>query len=310
MRWTRIEFHGSFPDGAVLPVFKGSMLRGALGFALKRTVCAVRVKVCEPCLLRPSCVYARIFEAKPDPEQRAGQVNLPHPYVLDSSSMDRETYVIGAAFKFELLLFGSLIDLLPYFIYAVEEMGRRGLGSKRQRFLLERVEVDKQIIYSPEMPQLPDPLPDRKLTLDPLPQDGDIHHIRVHLETPLRTKFAGRLVSSIDFTLLVHTALRRVRALWWEFEQQAPPLDEKLLHSQAQQIGVLNSSLHWHEQVRYSSRQKSRQFMGGVSGSLEVEGDLAPFMPLLRAAEVVHLGKETSFGMGKLRLEVIYIECT
>ena len=25
MRWTRIEFHGSFPDGAVLPVFKGSM---------------------------------------------------------------------------------------------------------------------------------------------------------------------------------------------------------------------------------------------------------------------------------------------
>ena len=61
MRWTRIEFHGSFPEGAVLPTFKGSMLRGALGFALKRTVCAVRVKVCEPCLLRPSCVYARIF---------------------------------------------------------------------------------------------------------------------------------------------------------------------------------------------------------------------------------------------------------
>ena len=98
MRWTRIEFHGSFPDGAVLPVFKGSMLRGALGFALKRTVCAVRVKVCEPCLLRPSCVYARIFEAKPDPEQRAGQVNLPHPYILDPSPIDREQYDKGDAF--------------------------------------------------------------------------------------------------------------------------------------------------------------------------------------------------------------------
>lgn len=305
MRWTRIEFHGSFPEGAMLPTFKGSMLRGALGFALKRTVCAVRVKVCEPCLLRPSCVYARIFEAKPDPEQRAGQVNLPHPYVLDSSPMDRETYVKGDAFHFELLLFGSLIELLPYFIYAVEEMGRRGLGTKRQRFQLERVEVGKQTIYTPELPQLPDPLPDRRLTLDPLPLDGDIHRIRIHLETPLRTKSDGRLVSSLDFTLLVQIALRRVRALWWEFEKHSPPLDEKLLHSQARQIEVLNSSLHWHEQIRYSSRQKSRQFMGGVGGAIEFEGSLAPCLPLLRVAEVVHLGKETSFGLGKVRVELL-----
>ena len=53
MRWARIEFHGSFPEGAALPTFKGSLLRGVLGHALKRTVCTVRVKVCEPCLLRP-----------------------------------------------------------------------------------------------------------------------------------------------------------------------------------------------------------------------------------------------------------------
>ena len=69
--------------------------------------------------------------------------------------------------------------------------------------------------------------------------------------------------------------------------------------------GRLGSSLRWHEQVRYSSRQKSRQLLGGLCGTLEVEGGLAPFLPLLRTAEVVHLGKETSFGLGKIRVEVL-----
>ena len=30
--------------------------------------------------------------------------------------------------------------------------------------------------------------------------------------------------------------LRRMRALWWEFERQSPPVDENLLHTQARQI--------------------------------------------------------------------------
>ena len=45
--------------------------------------------------------------------------------------------------------------------------------------------------------------------------------------------------------------------------------------------------------------------MGGVGGSIEFEGGLAPCLPLLRVAEVVHLGKETSFGLGKVRVELL-----
>ena len=53
-------------------------------------------------------MYARIFKAKPDPEQRAGQVNFPH----------------------------------PLFHLGVEEMGRCGLGPKWQGFRLDRVAAD------------------------------------------------------------------------------------------------------------------------------------------------------------------------
>ena len=102
------------------------MLRGSMGHALKSTVCAVRVKICEPCLLRTNCVYARIFEVKPNLDQPTNQVNLPHPYVLDGSSINRQFYKAGEEFKFSLLLFGKMIEFLPYFIYTFELMGKKG----------------------------------------------------------------------------------------------------------------------------------------------------------------------------------------
>lgn len=42
--------------------------------------------------------------------------------------------------------------------------------------------------------------------------------------------------------------------------------------------------------------------LGGLVGDLHLEGDLAPFAPLLRAAEVVHVGKGATFGLGKVEI--------
>ena len=42
--------------------------------------------------------------------------------------------------------------------------------------------------------------------------------------------------------------------------------------------------------------------MGGFVGEITLEGDLNPFSELLRAAEVVHVGKGTTFGLGKVEI--------
>jgi hypothetical protein len=42
---------------------------------------------------------------------------------------------------------------------------------------------------------------------------------------------------------------------------------------------------------------------GGFTGLLHLEGDLAPFAPLLRTAEILHLGKGATFGQGRLKVE-------
>jgi len=39
--------------------------------------------------------------------------------------------------------------------------------------------------------------------------------------------------------------------------------------------------------------------MGGFVGEITFEGHIEPFMPLIEAGEVLHLGKGTGFGLGK-----------
>ena len=42
--------------------------------------------------------------------------------------------------------------------------------------------------------------------------------------------------------------------------------------------------------------------LGGFMGELEVEGELTPFAPLLRTAEILHVGKGATFGLGRLQI--------
>ena len=99
--------------------------------------------------------------------------------------------------------------------------------------------------------------------------------------------------------------LRRIRALWQQFSPVPWDLDEQHLFKIAETIEIRYSNLQWEEQIRYSNRQHSEQKMGGLQGEIEFEGNLTPFIPLLNIAQVVHLGKETSFGLGKMMYQIL-----
>jgi len=43
--------------------------------------------------------------------------------------------------------------------------------------------------------------------------------------------------------------------------------------------------------------------MGGLTGSITYEGDLEEYLPLIEFCAKVHLGKQTTFGMGRFTVE-------
>lgn len=50
-------------------------------------------------------------------------------------------------------------------------------------------------------------------------------------------------------------------------------------------------------QVLYEERKKM-EFIG-FTGTLAFKGDITPFTPWLKIGEIIHIGKNTSFGFGK-----------
>ncbi len=63
------EFHWRAQEEARLPRFKGSTVRGTLGWVFKRAVCIRADGRCDLCPVRQTCSYSYIFETPPWPKR-------------------------------------------------------------------------------------------------------------------------------------------------------------------------------------------------------------------------------------------------
>jgi hypothetical protein len=67
-------------------------------------------------------------------------------------------------------------------------------------------------------------------------------------------------------------------------------------------VRTVRSDLRHHEIERRSSRTGTVHGIGGVTGSVDYEGDLAEFLPWLRAACWTGVGRHTVWGNGVIEL--------
>lgn len=140
--YVRLRFSLIAQIEAYLPAYKGSLLRGAFGHALRRTVCVMGPQQpCPTCMLRRQCAYPRIFETliepnEPVPRFLRGLPTGPQPYVFEPFDEQR-LYRVGDSLQFDFILLGQAIELHPFAIFAVSQMAEQGLGFKRMPFRLE-----------------------------------------------------------------------------------------------------------------------------------------------------------------------------
>ena len=286
-----------------LPPYKGSALRGVFGHAFKDVVCALRREECRTCLVRASCTYQRVFETRVAPHAgpRPGVDAAPHPYLFGVDRDGRTEYAEGDQLAFTLTLLGPALGILPYLVYAFQEVGRRGLTPARKPLALHAVEALGAEGWRGVYAEGAGSLAETRVPAPP-PEVPDLSRgAVVHLETPLRLQERGALVRDPGFGTLFLAARRRFGLLARYYGNGEPPFDRGLLEA-SRQIPTIRSELRWHDWTRYSNRQKTTMQLGGLVGELAFAGDLAPFAPWLAWAERLHLGKATSFGLGAVRV--------
>lgn len=294
----------------VLPPYKGSTLRGGFGYAFRRVVCAIKDKECKDCILKEKCVYSYVFETPPPLNTKIMRKykTAPHPFVIEPPLEKRKIYKPNEEIQFVLILIGRSIDYLPYFIYTFDELGRIGIGKGKAKYELKEVTCEGKTIYDFKSKILKPfkthslPLNDDIIARSPDINRGDVA-ISLSFLTPTRILYNGHLTLDLEFHIFIRNLQRRLSLLsYFHCNGDPSKLDFKGIIEKAKGVKVKNHTLKWYDWERYSGRQETRIKMGGFVGDIMFEGDIKPFMPLIKAGEILHVGKGTAFGLGKYRI--------
>ena len=311
LRLVVLRFEFSAGSDWTLPLFPGSMIRGAFGRAFLDLVCVHPGGKCDSCDVIESCPYSYVFEAP----SRAGSsvmekaTSIPHPYFLVFDKFQERRLKKGDSLRFELVLVGKASVHLPFLTDAMVKAAEIGFGKERVSFTLRS-------LMSLRKGGAMEPLPDgkeragavRASFLDLGEVAGQkagppVRETKLTWVTPLRIKIRGKLRAEIPFHFLVKSLFRRAKLLAIFYgSREVPAIPEEFFH-RTSHVLVKENDLRWLDLKRFSSRQERSMLMGGILGSIVYEGEMDPYLPLLRAGSVLHTGKGTTFGLGRFTLE-------
>jgi hypothetical protein len=278
--------------------YAGSALRGAFGHALKHIACVTQAPECKTCPLYRSCDYTAVFETPPPLDYaRRKYSQIPNPFVIEPPAWGGRDYPAGAEFEFAMVLVGPALQHLTSITTAWQRAFRFGIGPDGGTGHMVDVHLESDgsavmaaeaagvLVHQPGVAIGPPPVSWQSVSLEFL--------------TPLRLQRDGRILRPevISARDLLMGMLRRTASFVEMHLAGRMEVDFAELNRRASGI-FMSGNLRWARWTRYSHRQQQEMNLDGVIGRVQLEGDLAPFWPLLQLCQWLHVGKGATFGLG------------
>ena len=168
-----------------------------------------------------------------------------------------------------------------------------------------RPEGGREVLCGADLRALPAVLePDEVvLKLDPAPPPRPVE---VTLLSPARLLRDGRIHPGgepIPLDLLVARILDRFRGLYGDHASELLLAERRSrLEAEAAEVPLLSDETHWHEARDPAARTRSEMPLGGKVGRLVYGEAAAHFLSLLKAGEILHLGKNVASGCGRIQV--------
>ena len=285
----RFRFHFRAVDPLHFPAGKSAnVVRGAFGMLLRHTA--------------PPAAYARLFEPRAAAGSRvpSGLADWPRPFVFRAAHLDGQTIPPGRDFFLDVHIFDVRRPALPHFRAAFEALAEAGIGPRRGRAILESVaQLDLDGCAKPVADL---PLAPCVISLDPHPDPEPAGRVCLRFLTPTELKTGGALSERPEFPILFGRLRDRLSTLRALYGAGPLEIDFRALGERAASVRLERCELEWERVERRSARTGQVHPIGGFTGEAEYAGPLAEFLPWLRAARWVGVGRQTVWGKGEVRI--------
>jgi hypothetical protein len=312
LSFVSLQFNGRTDNPESMPEFSGIPIRGALGNLLKQIVCQSPHGDCNVCLLQSACPYPAVFEGLP-PATRTFMTKyprIPQPFVL--SVEEPAPPGSDSNFCFTVRLFGSAIRFWPYVCHTFFRAGETGLGRNRTIIHWQHVggAADGQNVWSADSSGWSDPEIRSAGTGDGISRDmlSNVQRLRWRFITPLNMPSIDVRKSPEELGLQLFLGGRRR----WETLQHfygtpvgPPESAAPERRFDAAEFRTIHSEFRPWAATRFSGRQHRRMTVEGLTGEAVIEGPWQQTGAWLTAAPIIHVGKKTSFGFGRVEWELI-----
>lgn len=300
IRYIKLHFKVVLLEDTLLPADKVSALRGGMGEMLLRANC-VRDRECAYCDFESECIVRRTMYSKYDIVPPFVKTNDSIGYILECENHDEEFYE-GDSLQFQLILFGKAIVYFNQYLQAFFALGMEGIGKAHARYQIVSVTntqnqplLENGAVYMKNY---------QVQTIDEYVKYrmgrifGTECQNRIVFHTPLTLKYHGAFLEEYHMEAIWDAVLRRIYMLEC-FEG---------IENTVYDISELKDSelpdIEWQESHnvgvrRYSSTQDRKMVLSGIKGFVQL--DLIPdqMLPVFLAGELIHIGKNTSFGFGR-----------
>jgi hypothetical protein len=218
--------------------------------------------------------------------------------VFRAAHLDGQTVAPDGEFHFDLHLFYPREAELAYFVLAFAQVAREGLGPRRGRADLVAVDqIGASRVYQDGALKATSP----PMVL-PLAPDGAVSKLWVRFLTPTELKSGQEISRRPEFGVLFGRIRDRLSTLRALYGSGPLPIDFKAVGERASSVRMTRCDLRWWDVERRSTKTGQRHALGGFVGEAEYEGELGEFVPYLRAAQWVGVGRHTVWGKGVVEL--------
>jgi hypothetical protein len=286
----------------------GNRLRGALGYVLLRTTCDQDGRGGE--MHTAHCPACWLLRHKLDPAhaRRAYSVVPPLPAP--------ERVLVGQRFSFTITLFGEGWQFLPYFVLAVGEMGRSGVG--RGTFQIASITARNPLIQQEEvlltpgddLVQVPELIVEWQdtvaqssalITSTSSGQTSQSLSLTLQFLTPTRLIDQKHLMKQPQFDIFFRRLLHRIDTLGTQLANV--PRREwsaiEHLHALADSVQLVDNRTNWVELRPRSGRDRQYKPMSGFVGEATYQAvDWSDLLSILLFGQGIQVGKLATKGNG------------